>query len=136
MNADTAAVASAQAGGGGWADLVHASRELLCQKGTLAVSGPWGAGKSTLLDALAAGSPGQATRCLRIHAQPGDEDVPHSALAQLPGCAEEERRPPAAVLTRTLLDAASRQDPSRGPGLRLPLRIAVAEFLADGPPPC
>ncbi|MGW7105469.1 LuxR C-terminal-related transcriptional regulator [Streptomyces xanthophaeus] len=70
-----------RAGADGWTTVVTTACGLLERHGRLAVSGPWGAGKTTLLDDVAARAAGR--RCLRVHSQDGDQEVPYAALAQL-----------------------------------------------------
>ncbi|MEU9235577.1 LuxR C-terminal-related transcriptional regulator [Streptomyces subrutilus] len=131
-------------GAPGWAALADTARGLLERYGRLAVSGPWGAGKTALLaelgDTGGAGpasadpsprgtghtggsrtshgsrpAPARWRRCLRLHAQDGDQDVPYAALAQLLGAG-------------ALADADHTRG-AAGPDTRLRVRLALAELL-------
>ncbi|MFD4240438.1 LuxR C-terminal-related transcriptional regulator [Streptomyces sp. NPDC058525] len=152
--ADVEEGAEGAEGAAGWAALAGTARGLLERYGRLAVAGPWGAGKTTLLAELggpgraadrtgaahssrgaigprtsrgpraALSAPATPWRCLEIHAQDGDQDVPYAALAQLLGA-------------EALPDfdhtgaAADRDTP-----LRLPVRLALAQLLGgDGSVP-
>ncbi|MER7764846.1 LuxR family transcriptional regulator [Streptomyces sp. NPDC097619] len=115
-----------------WAELVDTASAVLAARGRLAVYGPWGAGKTTLLDALADGAFG--VRCLRIHTQEGDQDLPYGSLAQLP--APSGRYDPSARCDPSgRCDASGRNAPPLPPGAeRLRRRAEFLARLAAGPP--
>ncbi|MGW6059513.1 LuxR C-terminal-related transcriptional regulator [Streptomyces sp. NPDC055189] len=147
MDAATGADVGEHAAGDGWAASVRAALGLLERHGRLAVTGPWGAGKSALLEALSAAPPAATPpptaptgwRRLRVHTRAGDEDVPYGALAQLLGPGDGQL--PATTALAELLGRSVTHDPAalarsapRSGGDLLPVRLALAELLAAGPP--
>lgn len=79
--------------------------------------GPWGSGKTTVLDELARAAEG---RCLRTHAQDGDQHRPYATLVQLLDGVDPDSAREARALTRTDARRVTARLLARGgPGLLL-----------------